>query len=35
MNRRLRALGETVLRVHDLEAVRRFYDGIAFLKGLR
>jgi catechol 2,3-dioxygenase-like lactoylglutathione lyase family enzyme len=44
MNSRLKALGETVLRVKDLEAVKRFYtdvigldvlqelDGIAFLK---
>ena len=44
MNPRIRALGETVLRVKDLEAVKRFYtdvigldvlrefDGIAFLK---
>lgn len=44
MNPRVRALGETVLRVKDLEAVKRFYtdvigldvlrefDGIAFLK---
>src|SRR5687768_17940602 len=44
MNPRLRALGETVLRVKDLEAVKRFYtdvigldllrefEGIAFLK---
>jgi catechol-2,3-dioxygenase len=44
VNPRVRALGETVLRVKDLEAVKRFYtevvgldilkefDGIAFLK---
>src|SRR6266699_3184058 len=39
MNPRVRALGETVLRVKDLERVKRFYtdvlgefDGIAFLK---
>ncbi len=44
MNPRIRALGETVLRVKDLERVKRFYadvigldvlrefDGIAFLK---
>jgi catechol-2,3-dioxygenase len=44
MNPRVRALGETVLRVKDLEAVKRFYtevigldilqefEGIAFLK---
>lgn len=44
MNLRLRALGETVLRVRDLQAVKRFYtevigldvlrefEGIAFLK---
>jgi catechol-2,3-dioxygenase len=44
MNPRVRALGETVLRVKNLEAVKRFYtdvigldilrefDGIAFLK---
>jgi len=44
MNSRLRALGETVLRVKDLQAVKRFYtdiigldvlrefDGIAFLR---
>jgi catechol 2,3-dioxygenase-like lactoylglutathione lyase family enzyme len=44
VNPRIRALGETVLRVKDLEAVKRFYtdvigldvlrefDGIAFLK---
>jgi catechol-2,3-dioxygenase len=46
MNPRVRALGETVLRVKDLEAVKRFYvdvvgldvlqelDGIAFLTGI-
>jgi catechol 2,3-dioxygenase-like lactoylglutathione lyase family enzyme len=44
MNPRVKALGEMVLRVHDLQAVTRFYagviglhvlqefDGIAFLK---
>ena len=44
MNARIRALGETVLRVKDLETVKRFYtdvigldvlrefDGISFLK---
>ena len=44
MNPRVRALGETVLRVRDLQAVKRFYtdiigldvlqefEGIAFLK---
>jgi catechol-2,3-dioxygenase len=44
MNPRIRALGETVLRVKDLERVKRFYtdvigldvlrefDGIVFLK---
>ncbi|MGH7373358.1 MAG: VOC family protein, partial [Candidatus Rokuibacteriota bacterium] len=44
MNARIRGLGETVLRVKDLPAVRRFYtevvgleilqefDGITFLK---
>ena len=44
MNPRVKALGETVLRVRDLQAVKRFYvdvigldilqefDGIAFLK---
>ena len=44
MNPRIRALGETVFRVNDLERVKRFYtdvigldvlrefDGIAFLR---
>ncbi len=35
MNPRVRALGETVLRVKDLEAVKRFYTDIVGLDILR
>jgi catechol-2,3-dioxygenase len=35
MNQRVRGLGETVLRVHDLECIKRFYTELIGLDVLR
>ena len=35
MNPRVKALGETVLRVRDLQAIKRFYVEVIGLDALR